>query len=62
MTQNKTDYTETYPNCRVCGEVMKFTDGEVVSIEAYQGLEGVCNHCLSQIQGKNCFKLVMKGN
>ena len=45
MKQNKTDYEETWPHCIQCNELMLHKSGEVVSIEAYEGLKGICNDC-----------------
>jgi len=45
MTQNKTDYQETWPKCRQCGKMMLYKSGEAVSSEAYEGLKGLCNDC-----------------
>jgi len=45
MAQYKTDYQETWPKCRHCGEVMKHKSGEEVSSEVYESLKGLCNDC-----------------
>jgi len=54
------NYQETWPKCRLCGEIIQLS-GKILPSVAYANLGGVCNKCLYEIQGKQCFNLIMKG-